>query len=78
MERKGSPLGQKKQDRHSTSKHKTFKNKDLRIPVFPFNQVEKNRDWQHLYFLNFNTGERPFLKILLLAPFPLRNAFCSS
>lgn len=29
------------------------------------------------YFLNFNTAERPFLKILLLTTLPLRKAFCS-
>lgn len=31
-----------------------------------------------VYFLNFKTGDRPFLKILLLAPLPLRKAFCAS
>ncbi len=30
------------------------------------------------YLLNFNTSERPFLKILLLTTFPLRSFFCSS
>ncbi len=30
------------------------------------------------HLLNFNTSERPFLKILLLTTFPLRSFFCSS
>ena len=48
------------------------------VKIFIFTFCSHTYLCKNCYFLNFNFSLRPFLKILLLFPFPFRKAFCSS